>query len=248
MDRPIYRYLADKHWRSYRRLIVMQRLSQMSVVPDLLQSIDLTADVRIAFGRRNVQSGDFVESRVSEHPAKLRVQVFDKGERLVSIVVVDPDVPDVAGEKFDFRCHFVAVNVPISPTTTSVPFTSTTVQERTVLPWLPPWAQKGTPYHRLAFFVLQQPEGEVFDVSALKEKLHRDGFNLRSFIDKYKMRAIGANIFRAKWDEGTPGVMARAGIEGADTEFKRLRTGPTKTPQEPLKKKKNIRGLPSKRV
>ena len=29
------------------------------------------------------------------------------------------------------------------------------------------------------------------------------------------------SIFRSLWDEGTAGVMSRAGIEGADIEFKR---------------------------
>lgn len=226
----------------------MQRITQMSVVPDLLPTIDPTADVRVAFSRHNVQSGDFVESRISEVPAKLRVQVFDKGERLVSIVVVDADVPDVEGDKFDFRCHFLAANVAISPTSTSVPFTASAVRERTILPWLPPWAQKGTPYHRLAIFVLQQREGEILDVSSMKDRIQRDGFNLRSFIDKYKVHPVGVNMFRSQWDEGTAAVMARAGIEGADVEFRRMRIGPMKTPQEPLKKKKNRIGLPSKRL
>ena len=248
MNRPIYRYLADKQWRSYRRLVVMQRLTQMNIVPDLLPVIDPTADVRISFGRRNVQSGEFVESRVSEVPASLRVQVFDKGLRLISVAVVDPDVPDVEKDRFDFRCHFLATNIPISPTDTSVPFASEDVRIQTVLPWLPPWVQKGSPYHRLVVFVLQHPEGTTLDVSNLKEKIRRNGFNIRSFIDKFKLQVIGTNLFRSKWDERTAGVMARAGIEGADLEFRRMKTGPQKTPQLPLKKKKNRGGLPSKRL
>ena len=86
------------------------------------------------------------------------------------------------------------------------------------------------------------------DVSALKETLQRDGFNIRSFIDKYQARPIGFNMFRSKWDEGMAGVMTRAGISGADLEFRRPRTGPQKPPQLPLKKKKNLGGLPSKRL
>ena len=77
MDRPIYRYLADRKWRDYKRKILMQRISQMYIVPDLLSHLDPTAQVSLGFGRRNVQPGEFVDSRVSEIPARLNVQVFD---------------------------------------------------------------------------------------------------------------------------------------------------------------------------
>jgi len=33
-------------------------------------------------------------------------------------------------------------------------------------------------------------------------------------------------LFRTKWDEGTAGVMARAGIEGANVELKRVKVEP----------------------
>lgn len=248
MNRPIYRYLADKRWRSYRRMVVMQRITQMNVVPDLLPTVDPTADVRIAFSRRNVSPGDFVESRVSELPAKLQIQVFDKGERLVTIVVVDPDVPDLDADRFNFRCHFLATNVPISPTSTSVPFSKLSSEDQTILPWLSPYALKGGPYHRLAVFVLRQPDGKSLDVSLLRQSVNRDGFNLRSFIDKQGVHPIGVNMFRSQWDEGTAGVMARAGVEGADMELRRMRVGPEKKPQEPLKQKRNRGGLPTKRL
>lgn len=236
MNRPIYRYLADKKWRSYKRLVLMQRVEQMDVTPDVLPAIDPTADVSIAFGRRNVQPGEFVDSRVSEIPAKLKVQVFDKGERMVTVVVVDSDVPAVEKDGFTYRCHFIASNIPISPTSTSVPLGRLSKEIQVSLPWLPPFAQKGSPYHRLSVFVLQQKEGQTIDVAAVREKFKRDGFKLRSFVDKYGLQPVGVNMFRTQWDEGTAGVMKRHGIEGADVEFKRKRIEPL-----PYKKKDGAR-------
>jgi large subunit ribosomal protein L35 len=235
MNKPIYRYLADKKWRSYQRLVIEQRIHQLGVVPDVLPHFEPTADVRLAFKSRNVQPGEFVDSRVSEVPARLKVQVFDKGERLVSVVVVDSDIPDLEKDSFDSRCHFLATNIPISPTETSVPLAKTKPDTQLVLPWLPPYAQKGAPYHRLSIFVLQQAEGKTLDPAALKEAVKRDGFRLRSFADKYQLEPIGFNIFRSQWDEGTKGVMERAGLEGADVEFKRKRI-------EALKPKQKARG------
>ncbi|TVY36174.1 54S ribosomal protein L35, mitochondrial [Lachnellula occidentalis] len=220
MNKPIYRYLADKQWRKYQRLLIIQRINQLSIVPDVLPHFEPTADVRLAFRTRSVQHGEFVDSRVSEVPTRLKVQVFDKGERLVSIVVVDSDVPLAESENFTSRCHYLATNIPLSPVINSIPLSKIS-PESVVVPWLPPFAQKGSPYHRYSVFVLQQKAGETLNVAELQEKVQQEGFALRSFRDKYNLDPIGMSIFRSVWDEGTAGVMERAGIDGADIEFKR---------------------------
>ena len=236
MNRPIYRYLADRQWREYKRLVLMQRITQMNVVPDVLPHLDPTAEISLGFSRRKVHAGEFVDSRVSEVPARLDVQVFDKGERLVSVVVIDSDVPNLETDGFDYRCHFLAANIPISPSSTSLPFSKLSQDTQIVLPWLPPYAQKGSPYHRYSVFVLQQPDGGSLDIASLRGHVKRDGFNLRSFNDKYVFKPIGVHMFRSIWDEGTAGVMQRAGIEGADVEFQR------KKPEKlPYKKKDGAR-------
>ena len=242
MDRPIYRYLADRKWREYKRKLLMQRISQMYIVPDVLPHLDPTAEVSLGFSRRNVQPGEFVDSRISEIPARLNVQVFDKGERLVSVVVVDPDVPDEKKDRFTSRCHFLAVNIPLSPTTTSIPLSKLKKEEHIVHSWLPPYAEKGAPYHRLAVFVIQQDDtgkGASLDINALKEGswLRRKGFEIRKFMDRRPLgrplRPIGMHLFRSKWDEGTDGVVTRAGIKGMNIEFMR------KKPEKGLYKKKD---------
>lgn len=241
MNRPIYRYFADRKWREYKRKLLMQRISQMHIVPDMLPHLDPTAEVSLAFGRRNVKPGEFVDSRVSEIPARLNMQVFDKGERLVSIAVVDPDVPDEKRDSFASRCHFLAVNVPLSPTATSIPLSKLKKKDHIVHPWLPPYAEKGAPYHRLAVFVIQQDDagnGASLDIKALREnpKNKRDGFKIRQFVDKKPLKPIGMHLFRSKWDEGTDGVVTRAGVEGMDIEFTR------KKPEKlPYKKKDGAR-------
>ena len=237
MNRPIYRHLANQQWRSYRRKVQEQRITQMHVVPDILPHINMVAEVTVAFGRHNIQPGAFVDSRISEKPARLHVQVFDRGTRLVSIAVVDPDVPNTETDGFEYRCHFLAVNIPISPTTTSLPLASLTDKpSQLVLPWLPPYAQKGSPYHRLSVFVLQHQDGKELDAEAVKKKVKRDGFKLRSFMDKYRVLPVGVALFRSIWDEGTAGVMQRAGIEGANVELVRK-----KSEKLPFKKKDGIR-------
>ncbi|KAL8692767.1 MAG: hypothetical protein Q9218_002274 [Villophora microphyllina] len=237
MNRPIYRYLADRQWRQQRRLIMMQRINQMHVVPDVLSTLDPTAEVRMTFGRRTVQPGEFVNSRLSEEPPRLNIQVFDKGERHVSIVIADPDVPNVETDDFDSRCHFLAVNVPVSPTSTSVPLFKPPEDAQILRDWLPPHAQKGSPYHRLIVLVLEQKNGKISETKELENIVRRIGdFSIRSLMGRLQSKAIGAHLFRTIWDDATAEVMQRAGIEGANIELKR------KKPEKlPYKKKDGAR-------
>ena len=229
MNRPIYRYLADRKWRQYARLVLMQRISQHHLVPDILQHLDPTASVTLGFHRRRVQPGDFVDSRVSEVPARLNIQVFDKGERLVTIVVVDPDVPDIEHDSFISRCHFLAVNVPVSPTKSSVPLGHLKKDDHIVQSWLPPFAQKGSPYQRLAVLVFQQDTPEPMDLAVLrKAESKREAWTTNRLTRHHKVTPIGATLFRTIWDEGTDGVMARAGVEGVEQEL--VRKKPEKNP------------------
>jgi large subunit ribosomal protein L35 len=231
MTKPIYRYLADRKWREYQRKIIVQRIEQLAIVPDVLPFFEPTADVRLAFRTRKVQPGEFVDSRISEVPARLKVQVFDKGERLVTVVVIDSDVPVIGKDGFSSRCHYLAANIPLSPTETSLPLSKAS-DEQLVHPWLLPFAQKGSPYHRCSVFVLQQEPGKTLDTASLREQIKRKGFSLRSFVDKYNVTPIGMGIFRSIWDEGTAGVMQRHDIEGADIEFKRKKVVALKPKQK----------------
>ena len=223
MNKPIYRYLADRKWREYQHKIIVQRINQLGIVPDVLPIFEPTADVRLAFRSRKVQPGEFVDSRVSEVPPRLNVQVFDKGERLVTIVVIDSDVPVVDKDNFVTRCHFLATNIPVNPRETSLPLSQVS-DAQIVQKWLSPFAQKGSPYHRYSVFVLQQEPGRTYDSVEMKKKIEpkaTSSFSMRWFVESFQMKPIGISIFRSTWDEGTAGVMERAGIEGADIEFKR---------------------------
>jgi large subunit ribosomal protein L35 len=231
MSKPIYRYLADRKWRQYHRRIIVQRIDQLAIVPDVLPNFEPTAEVRVAFRQRSVQPGEFIDSRVSEVPARLKVQVFDKGERLVTVVVIDSDVPLVDKDNFMTRCHYLATDIPLSPTDTSLPLSKAS-ESQLILPWLPPFAQKGSPYHRYSIFVLQQAPGEPVNDAELRKLIKRDDFSMRGFTNKYNMKPIGVSIFRSLWDEGTAGVMERAGIEGADIEFKRKKVVALKPKQK----------------
>lgn len=229
MNRPIYRYLADKKWREYKRPLLIQRISQFHVVPDFVDRIDPTVEVALGFGKRNVQPGQIVDSHISEQPARLMVQPFDKGERLITIAVIDPDVPDLDSDSFKSRCHFLAINIPISPTKTSVDFSKLDESAQIIQPWLPPFAQKGSPYHRLVIFVLKQEQESPLDPATLQDKFkERDRWDLRVFRKETRLHPVGVNLFRTIWDQDSDAIALRT--EAPEAQVELVRKKPEKLP------------------
>ncbi len=243
MNKPIYRYLAHRKWTAMERKIILQRIEQFHIVPDLLPKFEPVVDVKMTFRGYKVAPGAILNSRITETAPTLRMQVFDKGERLFSIVVMDSDVPDPETDSFQKRLHFLATNIPWDPARTSLPLTklggdpatSTPEPGALVVPWLPAFSQAGAPYHRLSVFVLQHNNDAQLDATKLKELYDaegRQGFSLKSFRDKFGLTPVGFNMFRTVWDENTADVMARHGIPGADIEFKHQRVWSLKPPRK----------------
>ncbi|PKY03538.1 PEBP-like protein [Aspergillus campestris IBT 28561] len=227
MSKPIYRYLADQKWREYRRKILVQRITQMKVVPDVLPHCDPIVDTKLYFNRSAVQPGDFVQANASTTAPKLDIQLFEGGEKLVTIAVVDPDVPNLETDSFDFRTHYLAVNVPISAISTKVDLAQLSADSQVVLPWEAPVTQKGSPYHRLSLFILEQKDSQPLDFAAVKAKESvRDNQLLRTLQGRYHLKAIGAHLFRSQWDETTLEVMEKIGFPLADVELRRKKIDP----------------------
>ncbi|KAK9774188.1 putative 54S ribosomal protein L35 [Seiridium cardinale] len=240
-NKPVYRHLAEKKWRGYPFRLLQQRIETLNIVPDVLPKFEPTVDVQMFFRRNKIEPGEILDSRVTEIPPRLKVQVFDAGERLVSVVVMDSDVPNAETDSFERRCHYLAANIPISPNTQSLPLALVKKDTELAVPWLPAFSQKGAPYHRLSVFVLEQKPGQTLDLAKLKELYSgRDGFSLKSYRDKFGLKPVGFNIFRTVWDEGTAGVMKRHNIPGADVEFKLKRV-------YSMKGEKKLRGWEVKR-
>ena len=78
MSKPIYRFLANRKWREYRRKVLMQRITQMTVVPDIIPAIDPITDVRLFFNSRDIPPGLIVDSKTGENAPRLTIQPFVK--------------------------------------------------------------------------------------------------------------------------------------------------------------------------
>jgi large subunit ribosomal protein L35 len=225
MNKPIYRHLAEQKWRSYKRKIQLQRITQMKVVPDVVPNCDPMLDVNMAFGRKIVASGEFVDSNISENAVRLRIQSFERGERLLTIAVVDPDVPNLQTDSFESRCHFLATNVRITPSSPQVNL-SDLDQNQVLIPWSPPTAQKGSKYHRISIVIFQQKDNVPIDNDVALRHAHREGFSARALMSRHMLVPIAATLFRTQWDDHMYEVMTRHAVEGAGVELKRKKVEP----------------------
>ncbi|PNH74606.1 hypothetical protein VD0001_g2979 [Verticillium dahliae] len=261
MSKPIYRYLAKRRWEGYNKKIMEQRISQFHITPDILPKLTPKYDVELHFRRSKIPAGKILPSNLTEVAPRLRVQPFDAGERLVTVVIVDPDVPDTESDAFSKRCHFLAANIPVSPTDPSLPLGRLNRDAHIAVPYLPAFAQKGAPSHRLAIFILDQPGNKPLDIAALRAQYNKKtvtdesssssaststssssavaapapatGFSLKSLRDKFALTPTGFTLFRTVWDEHTADVMHRAGVPGADVEFRPNRVYSMKPPKAP---------------
>ncbi|GAA6060350.1 hypothetical protein JCM10212_004534 [Sporobolomyces blumeae] len=196
-SKPVFRQLAERKWRKEGDLaILMQRVTQMSVTPDVLPEIAPEADVRIQIGGDQIVPGVFTKPAETREGIQVSAQVFHPDERLYTLVLVDPDVPDEFNQTFTAFAHWIVPNIPLSATS---PSTLDLSSLPSALPYIPPHPQNGTPYHRYTTVLLAQPENKPLEL--VESEIERLDFSTRAFIQEHGLGAKGISFFRQKWDE-----------------------------------------------
>lgn len=230
MDKLVHRYLLEQSWREGGALdLLMERLYQMHVVPDLLPALHPSLDLRLTTGLRPkglhpkaknpriVEPGSFLQSKQTIRPPSLYTTVYHTDTRLYTLVLLDPDVPDEASHTFTTFLHWLKPNIPLSSKSLT---RLADLNDHT--PYIPPHPQQGSPYHRYSLFLLPQPPLTSYSRNALAKVTpgvptskyldipvvpdeERLGFNLRALISKWNIDPVnggGAHMWRQVWDEG----------------------------------------------
>ncbi|KAF3908593.1 hypothetical protein ABW21_db0209683 [Orbilia brochopaga] len=173
--RRIYQYWDDQAWRAMRRRILMQRLTQMYVTPDILPRVDPIVDVRMRFRRRNVELGGKILARNVLHHPSVRVIPFDSKKRLVTVLVVDPDKPNLEKDGFDFYLQWMVTNCPVDIENPIAIGRSARHDGRDeVAPYEVPYVHKGENYHRYCVFVLEQADRLEIGKQVEKEEAKKE--------------------------------------------------------------------------
>ncbi|KAI5121147.1 hypothetical protein M0805_007145 [Coniferiporia weirii] len=215
LTKPVYRRLVEQKWRNYGTLdLLMERIYQMSVVPDLLPSVRPTIDLRLSFPEppplstylrtrtkrkyKPVEPGIYLAPEQTRRAPRLYTSVFHPETRYYTLVLVDADVPDPENESFTTYLHWLQPNIPLSASTcghlVAHPHTR----------YVPPHPQRGSPYHRYCVFLLPHVNAEQkINVAAVGDG-ERRGFDLRAFCEEHGLDAGqggAAHMWREVWDE-----------------------------------------------
>ncbi|KAL0950569.1 hypothetical protein HGRIS_007371 [Hohenbuehelia grisea] len=212
MSKPVHRHLMEQKWRKDGDLdLLMERIHQMKVVPDVMPDLHPSIDLRVTtvpaleefrVTRKRyslVEPGVFLVPYQTRRAPKLYANVFHTDTRLYTLLMVDPDVPDESAESFTAYLHWLQPNIPLCAThqTRIAGLNSHTT-------YIPPHPQQGTPYHRYVLLLLPQSDPtKPLEIPVVPDSA-RLGFDTRAFMQEWGFdgaRGGGAHMWREIWSE-----------------------------------------------
>jgi len=213
----VYRHLTEQKWRNEGILdLLMERIYQMHVVPDLLPELHPNVDMRIQFpdpaahramkqSRQEksdlytIEPGTFLRPDQTRNVPRIACTAFHPDTRLYTLLMLDPDVPDEATNSYQTYLHWMQPNISLSALHRDIRVVNTNHT-----PYIPPHPQQGTPYHRYVLLLLPHVNpAERLDIPPPGPS-ERLGFNLRDFAQQHGLalgHGGGAHMWREVWDE-----------------------------------------------
>ncbi|CAN6652658.1 large ribosomal subunit protein mL38 [Trichomonascus vanleenenianus] len=209
---PIYRYLSSRDWKSYEMLLLLQRLETLHVIPDTMPTVNPRAQVKLQFPgvvKKYVEAGKVLRNDVCAKAPMLEVQEFAEitPGSLYTIVIVDPDTPDIPADSFKTTLHWAVANVPLSNTD----HVFDPAKGTELVSYLPPHPEKNSPTHRYCVWVFRQAKhgDSVKPIMVPAADVARDKFNIRRFARTHGLEAVGAHVWRVNYDRSTDAVRAK---------------------------------------
>ncbi|KAF8599268.1 PEBP-like protein [Ceratobasidium sp. AG-I] len=205
LSQPIHRHLLEQKWRKQGALdLLMERVHQMKVIPDLLPVFHPSVDLQLRFSQgESVVPGSFLPVETTFQAPTISAQTYHPEEKLYTLLIVDPDVPDPSIRGFSTFLHALQPNVPLSATNTQVNLPTAPATSETGLAYIPPHPQRGTPYHRYTTILLPQSSEISIDVA----NISRENFDLRAFFEQHGFaNGGGIHMFREEWEKSVGAV------------------------------------------
>lgn len=228
LSQPVYRDFLYKKWKSYDLMMLMQRLETLHVIPDTLPTLDPKVDVKISFPHNDadfqqwVVPGTILPSFAVSQPPRIQIHDFDNISneyQLYTIVIVNPDTPDVKNNTYSTNIHYGLANVSLNNVDNTLTMEKLLNSEQTLSfsDYLPLTPEKNTPNHRACLWVFKQLENVSVDKVAPGSQ-----FDIRGFAANHNLTAVGAHVWRQHFDRSVDQVRADYGLP-AGSVFHRVR-------------------------
>ncbi|KAH7881435.1 uncharacterized protein C8R40DRAFT_1164859 [Lentinula edodes] len=211
---PAHLHLAEQRWRGQGALdLLMERIHQMHVVPDLLPGVHPSLDLHVTvpyplnkqFKRSmksggksivGVEPGSFLSPTQTARAPGLWAHAWHSDVRLYTMVMLDPDVPNEETRSFTTYLHWMKPNIPVSAVADPRAFISPSLLNSHTT-YVPPHPQQGTPYHRYTILLLPQPAKSVYSLNT-EAKIFKDLANHNAERETIGVRINELNTKKAK--------------------------------------------------
>lgn len=215
---PIYRKLLKEKWESYGQMVTMQRLEQLHIIPDTLPTLVPEVEVKIKFSHNDekefadwVVPGSKMPAFAVSKPPTIEIQEFEPVENssgLYSVLIVDPDVPNLETNGFKAALQYGLANVPLDYVNNTItPLSLLQNPGRVFKSYTPLFPEKNSPTHRACVWVFRQAQ-ELKNV-----KVNDEDFDIRSFVEEHNLHAVGAHVWRQDYDRSTNRIRAAYGLD-----------------------------------
>ncbi|SCU98569.1 LAFA_0G18822g1_1 [Lachancea sp. 'fantastica'] len=213
---PVYRHLGREHWESYGQMLLMQRLETLAVIPDTLPTLVPKAEVSLRFPfstgvNKWVEPGEVLSSNATSLPPQIKIQEYDDLDltnQLYTVLVVNPDEPDMKNNSFKTTLQYGLVNLKLGYNNNVVDARMFT-KDNVLAAYLPPVPEKNAGTQRFAVWVFRQQGSTQVP---LDNSLNRDNFDIRQFVHNHKLQAVGAHLWRSEWDNNVSNVRTKYGM------------------------------------
>lgn len=221
---PVYRKYMKEAWKDYDLMITMQRLEQLKMIPDTLATLDPSAHVTVSFPNNTepefageITPGVILPTFAVSRPPQITVTNFERidKEELYTVLVVNPDTPDLEANSFSTTLHYGLHNVALDNVnrTISPKFQD---DEHVFKPYEPLVPEKNAQTQRACLWVLKQSQ-RLLNVNP--DSAH---FDIRAFVEHHELEPVGAHIWRQQYDRSTNSVRSEYGLS-AGRVFHRVR-------------------------
>lgn len=213
---PVYRRFLEEKWKGYNRMLTMQRLETLGVIPDTMPTLNPEIEVNVVFPcnslSRKIEPGTILSSNVTSRPPSFEIIEFKKSKNdLYTILVVDPDIPDVENDAYKTELLWALKDVPASNDDPIIDAKKLISHpECELVSYIPSVPEKNTGNHRISAWVFRQADGKK--LKAANKAPEREGFDIRKFSTDNNLKAIGAHVWRSAWDRNTENVRRMYGL------------------------------------
>ncbi|EGW33494.1 mitochondrial ribosomal protein MRPL35 [Spathaspora passalidarum NRRL Y-27907] len=224
---PVYRKALEQKWKKYDLMVTMQRLEQLHVIPDTLPTLEPKCDVKIRFGHNSdsefshwIVPGEMLPTIAVSQPPTIKIQEFERvdGKNLYSVLLVNPDTPDLPANSFSTTLHYALANVPLDNVDNTIDPSKllTKGEEYTLADFEPLVPEKNTPTQRACLWVFRQTK--PLDIKPVARK----HFDIRTFVQEQGLIPVGAHVWRQGFDRSVNQVREMYGL-GKGRVFHRVR-------------------------